>query len=337
MIEPAANDPAQAATPDAEASPRRVQSWLLSAVFHLIVFLVLGLTLRLAPRQGAMAERTADVGIVLKHQDGQSEYYEGETDGSQQTQATGVAAPSAGVEQLFSDTPPLDPSDALPAPTGIIGPSALAGGGPGHAGGALVGGGGPPRISGGMARARVYGTEGEGHKFVYVFDRSASMGGSGRNALSAAKAELLKSLESLDTTHQFQIIFYNDTPVQFNPAGRKGKLAFANEQTKRLAANFVNSIIAAGTTRHTEALTAAIRLQPDVIFFLTDADVPRLSNADLTRIADLSAGITINTIEFGLGPESGQDNFLKKLARLCGGQYYYVDVFRLLSEQKNTR
>jgi len=140
----------------------------------------------------------------------------------------------------------------------------------------------------------VFGIPGEGYKFVYVFDRSGSMGGSGRSALSAAKAELLASLESLEKTHQFQIIFYNDRPTKFNPTGNPDRLVFATERNKALARRFVASITAEGGTRHEEALIAAIKLQPDVIFFLTDADEPKLWPDQLARIHRMAAGITIH-------------------------------------------
>ena len=79
---------------------------------------------------------------------------------------------------------------------------------------------------GGKARIGMFGLWGEGYKFVYVFDRSGSMGGDGSASLKAVKAELLASLKNLDTVHQFQIIFYNHRPVLFNPSGTPGKLAF---------------------------------------------------------------------------------------------------------------
>jgi hypothetical protein len=307
----------------------QVPSWLLSMGFHLILFILLAFMLQIAPRQGAMAERTADVGIVLKHQQGKTEYFEGPDDVGQAVPAASVAAAGASLAEMFDDRPPINPSSALPAPMGIIGPSALADGGTGNAGASLDGPAGRPNTYGGKAKASVFGVEGEGYKFVYVFDRSASMGGSGRNALSAAKAELIRSLESLGTTHQFQIIFYNETPTVFNPSGRPGRLAFADEQTKRRAEAFVSQIIADGTTRHEEALLKAISLQPDVIFFLTDADEPRLSAGQLYDIQRRAAGITISAIEFGLGPKASRGNFLEKLAQQNGGQYAYVDITRL--------
>jgi hypothetical protein len=316
-----------------ESPPRRTvwPSWAASLLLHLGIFAVLAIVLRAAPRQGAVEERTADVGIALKQQEGDREYF---ISGDEASEAA-AEAPTAGttgptLDELLSDQPPVDPTKALPAPTGVIGPAALEGGGVSSAAGATAGSGRGKGDFGGKARVEVFGVEGQGHKFVYVFDRSGSMGGSGRNALTAAKAELIGSLESLDRVHQFQVIFYNERPWVFNPSGKPGKLAFATEQNKRLAEKFVGSITADGATRHEDALLAALRMQPDVIFFLTDADEPKLSAAELYRIGRLAGGVTINTIEFGFGPQTDPNNFLVRLARQNGGRHAYVDISKLV-------
>jgi hypothetical protein len=204
------------------------------------------------------------------------------------------------------------------------------------AGAMLRGDGGGSTPTKGAARTSVFGIEGEGFKFVYVFDRSGSMGGTGRNALNASKAELLASLESLGSTHQFQIIFYNEQPTMFPLAGQQGRLVFGEEANKSAAYRFVQSITADGATDHELALRAALRMNPDVIFFLTDADEPSLSPAQLERISRTNAGRSvINSIEFGLGPWLGQDNFLVELARRNGGQHSYVDISRMRREESN--
>jgi hypothetical protein len=172
----------------------------------------------------------------------------------------------------------------------------------------------------------LFGLTGEGNSFVYVLDRSGSMGGSGRVALAAAKVELVASLESLDRAQRFQIIFYNQTPVIFNPTARPGSLAFATDANKENARRFVGSISADGGTRHEDALKLAIRLRPDVIFFLTDAGQPQLKPQQLEQIRGWAAGIKINVIEFGQGPKPDGDNFLTALARQNDGQYTYVDI-----------
>jgi hypothetical protein len=187
----------------------------------------------------------------------------------------------------------------------------------------------PAPAEGGKARASFFGVVGEGYKFVYVLDRSGSMGSSRSSPLRAVKAELLESLKSLDTVHQFQIVFYNEHPALFNPSGTPGRLAFATDENKRRAARFLESISADGGTAHEDALRLAIRLQPDVIFFLTDGDDPKLSPRQLEKIRRLAAGIVINAIEFGPGPKPAGASFLAQLARQNGGGYAYVNVSRL--------
>ena len=109
-------------------------------------------------------------------------------------------------------------------------------------------------------------------------------------------------------------------------------MVFADEDGKRLATDFVGRITASGGTRHMEALTLALNLRPDVIFFLTDADEPQLSPDELAKLRRLNHGTSINAIEFGAGSPSGAANFLKRLARENGGNYGYVDVTRLPRE-----
>ncbi len=169
---------------------------------------------------------------------------------------------------------------------------------------------------------------GEGYKFVYVFDRSGSMGGPRQSSLRAVKAELLESLKNLDTVHQFQIIYYNEHAKLFNPSGMPGHLAFASDQNKEQAARFVESIQADGGTDHEEALRLAIKLKPDVIFFLTDGDDPKLTAGQLEKIRYLAAGITINTIQFAPGPKPAEPSFLEELAHQNAGSYVYVDQLK---------
>ena len=74
-------------------------------------------------------------------------------------------------------------------------------------------------------------------------------------------------------------------------------------------------------------------MQPDVIFFLTDADDP-MPASELQEIAELNerAGAMISTIEFGRGAvEAERRTFSPSSARITGGQYGYVDTETLRS------
>ena len=160
----------------------------------------------------------------------------------------------------------------------------------------------------GKGRTSMFGVEGVGYKFVYVIDRSGSMGGDGNAALKAAKAELLASIKKLESTHSFQIVFYNDTPTMFNPAGN-GLAVFATDRNKDLAERFLDSISAQGGTEHEAALRMALKLKPDVIFWLTDADRPEARRRPDRAAQPPRRGHVINTIEFGSGPQKGKGKF----------------------------
>jgi hypothetical protein len=177
---------------------------------------------------------------------------------------------------------------------------------------------------------QVFGVTGRGSRFVYVFDRSASMAGYEGRPIAAAKRELIASLQSLGKVHQFQIIFYNERPHLLNAHGANGpQMLFGNEQDKRLAEDFIRGVTPDGSTAHLQALQLALQMNPDVIFFLTDADEPRMTAGELAQVARWNKGATINAIEFGSGPAAGRDNFLRRIAEQSGGQHRYIDVTRL--------
>jgi hypothetical protein len=222
---------------------------------------------------------------------------------------------------------PLDLSDALP------GAEPLTAGGLADSildATQLTGDGAPRR--GGLdsgTSTEVFGITGIGNKFVYVFDRSGSMDGYGGRPLRAAKLELTESLNDLDKVHQFQIIFYNDKPKIFQRRPGRAELVWGDEEGKERAREFVTSIKADGGTHHLDALKLALGMRPDVIFFLTDADEPRLTAAELANIQRWNYGTMIHAIEFGYGPRGAGENFLMRLARQNGGQHAYVDISRL--------
>ncbi len=303
------------------ARERVLPAWSVSVVLHVGLVLLLGFTLQGAPR-GAGEEPGRTAGIVLKRLSAEGELYEGETlDRSQLSTATGASDSLAALPDASAVS---DPTAALPERVNIgAGPQASQR--VGDAGAATQGGGhGHGPLTGGKARVKVFGVEGEGTKFV--FDRSVSMAGS---PLRTAKAELISSLAALESVHQFQIIFFNHQLRTFDLTGGQRRIAFATEQNKRLAVNFVGGMTADGGTDRLSALRLAVGMQPDAIFFLTDVDDP-MTAGDLDLIRRLNrAGASINTIEFGYGPSSSSVNFLIRLARQTGGKYVYVDTSRL--------
>lgn len=181
----------------------------------------------------------------------------------------------------------------------------------------------PP--SPGEGRVGIFGLEADGDRFVYVFDRSASMGEPAGRPLAEAKRELLASIESLGDSRQFHVIFYNERPLVFAPAGERGRPVFADEEHVRQVRRFVDSIAADGGTRHHEAIAAAIRLAPDAIFVLTDADDrDDLTEDELRRLSRSLGRSRCMVVQFG-GGEGRRSPRLARLATESGGTYKVVD------------
>lgn len=174
----------------------------------------------------------------------------------------------------------------------------------------------PPRSPG--APTGIFGLEARGNRFVYVFDRSASMGEPAGRPLAAAKAELLASLEDLGDGQQFHIVFYNERPAVFAPAASRGRPIFASDENRAEARRFVEGITAAGGTRHYEAIAAALKLAPDVVFVLTDGTEEDDLAADELGWLTRAAGATrIMVVQFGAA--GGRSPRLARLAEATGG------------------
>jgi hypothetical protein len=180
---------------------------------------------------------------------------------------------------------------------------------------------------GGAVTTEVFGVKGTGSRFVYVFDRSASMEDMGGKPLRAAKRQLLESMDSLGEIQQFSIIFYNFDTEMFRGDRGAASLAFAKDKTKERARRFVSGIRGEGGTDHVSALKLALSLGPDVIFLLTDAE-GGFTSRDLIEISGWNkSGAVINAIQFGNGPRSQSgDSSLVAVARESRGQYIYKDV-----------
>jgi len=189
----------------------------------------------------------------------------------------------------------------------------------------LAGGVAAEEASLGSVRTGIFGLEAQGRRFVYVFDRSASMGEPAGRPLEAAKDELLRSVESLEEVQQFYILFYNDRQLLFSPSGLRGRLVFATEQNRQAARRFVEAVRADGGTRHAEAIAAAFRLQPDVVFLLTDAEVKDDLTADeLKRLLRQSGSARCMIVQFGQAGAASPR--LAELAAATGGRYTLLDV-----------
>lgn len=315
---------------DWQPPKRAMPAWLLSLVVHACTVLVLTMTVRTvsqgigdeAPRPGTivLADRSADQTDYLDGSQGGAASQQAESD-DQAVNPVADSLPSTDME--FADLESLLPSTS----------ESLDGGGAASglpAAGGLTEGSAAARVGRGPeGTTSVFGAEAKGQKFVYVFDRSGSMNGYGGRPLAAAKLELINSLRDLNETQQFSVIFYNEHPHILSSGDGRPKLVFADKQGVELAERDIRGIIAFGGTQHLDPLLLALDMQPDVIFFLTDADYPQLFPSELEQIRRRNRSATIHAIEFGAGPFHGQTNFLTRLASQNDGKHVYVDVTKL--------
>ncbi|WP_250846958.1 vWA domain-containing protein [Aquisphaera insulae] len=229
-------------------------------------------------------------------------------------------AADAILNEILPDRSPRDLERALPGPqtTGIgLIPGSGSGGGGGSGGGS---GGGEGREVG--PGTEFFGARDNAHSFVYVIDCSGSM--VAQDSLGVAKRELMNSLNPLPPDARFAAIFYNlKVRILADPSGQQGMMPATAANKARVEAQ-LRSVGPDGGTDHMLALRTALGLKPEVVFFLTDADM--MSNSEVDKILPLAAGVRIQAVEFGRGSDLGTGTPLRRLATTTGGTYRYIDV-----------
>ncbi len=295
--------------------------WLGSLVLHLAVLIVLALVMTGAPSDRGpllwtmLSGETLDPGGSAAVADFKS--------------AAGSASSAAEVFTPQFDlvgARTVDPWNLQPNPlAGLEGLEDLNLAGGGRTGSGMGTGQGSGR---GAGQASLFGIRSAGRKFIYVVDRSASM--RDRNLLDLAKKEVAESLNKLRPDCKFQVIFYNEEPLLFNPHRGPDRFITATKGNIYQVRRFLDTIHAFDGTNHQQALLRAIRMRPDVIFLWTDAQEPALEPPELQRIHAEANGIVINAIEVGFGPQADPENFLVQLARQNRGQHTYLDIDKLM-------
>lgn len=329
----------------AAAEPQRMwPSWLMSLLLHGLVFggLVWGFDRHGVP-EGSGAE-FRDVGLFDKGDlpgDSSADSPSPDSAASRNAAESGAAGTSSAEPLLSGSVPDAGPAVSLQLPVATtIGsgvplttgrPNAAAGAagqphpGSGRGNGTVrgaPGGGSGPRF-GKSDGTSFFQVSAQGEHFFYVVDCSGSM--DENNAIGVARAELMASIERLDSIKRFQVLFYDsDLHPMLNG---KQDVFFATDINRTFARQFINSQQPRSGTMHRPALMTALRSAPDVIFFLTDGDTPELTARDLQDLLGTNRNNSqIHVIQFGKGAKLGGTNWLEQLAKDHRGTYRYRDV-----------
>lgn len=301
---------------------KSLPAWLLSLLLHfsLIAGLIFFLT-QIPNGSGEVENRTG--GIVLVDVQTETTEYLSEGDIAQNSNpapASDTSPPSVDLENR-PELPGLEVTTGESSGAGDLLANKLP-----SADSLIIG----PAVKGqigGKMTVEVFGIPGTGSRFVYLIDRSKSMEGYNFRPMLSARQELWKSINSLNASNQFQIIFYNNDVDIFR---RKLSLHAASDANKETAKQFIESIRPDGGTDHLSALKTAFKLGPDVIFFLTDAEggftadeIFEISRRNYSRAI-------INTIEFG--ERRSNDRSLEAIARNSGGKYIFKNINTLRVE-----
>ena len=170
----------------------------------------------------------------------------------------------------------------------------------------------------------VFGSGGmTGRSFVFVIDRSFSMGNQGLGVIDEAKKQLTTAINQLEPHHTFQIVGYHETTHTM----LNRRLLPATEANKQAVPGHISSMSAFGATNHENGMIAAVAFKPDVIVLMTDGGYPELNGGQLRLIKQLApSGCEIHCIQFGIGSLQKSTNFMKQLAQQNDGSFRYIDV-----------
>lgn len=216
---------------------------------------------------------------------------------------------------------PLSPKPYVFSPTRLPDPKPGIGQSEKGVGIPIIGIGGGPRgggtlfPDGGSGRETIFLPDAiEGAtRIVYVVDRSGSM----TDSIDFVKMELKRSIGELTPEHAFHIIFYSSGPPMEMPTRR---LVDATERNKRLAFEFIDTVITRDQTDPSEALRRAFEVRPEVIHFLTDGEFDR-GIVGLVRQLNAGGRVRVHTIGFLY---DGNRLVLEQIAAENGGRYTFV-------------
>ena len=175
--------------------------------------------------------------------------------------------------------------------------------------------------------AKFFGVESSGNRFVFVIDCSGSMGGS---RWYRAVKELNEAISNLEPSQEFLVLLYNSgMSVMMNESIVEANLVVANQDNKLRSKRWLRKQRPNGGTYPSQAMFAALILDPDAIFLLSDGELQdntvsllRVWNVDREDSYGAHSKIPIHTIS--LGPPGGGQRMMKRIAEDNDGEFTWA-------------
>jgi hypothetical protein len=172
-------------------------------------------------------------------------------------------------------------------------------------------------IGGDKQETVFFGLQQRADTVVFVVDMSGSM--LDEHRFNRAVVELVRALGGLAPTQKFFVFFFNATTHPMLDMG-SAQLLPATPDNQMKVVKWIKKLEPDADTNPEDALERALKLQPQVIYFLTDGEIPP-TTPDTVKKLNHAHKTVIHTIAFGT--EEGAD-MLKAIARNNGGKYQFV-------------
>jgi von Willebrand factor type A domain len=273
----------------------------VSVLFHLLMLLVLAALL--IPVRKVGGGTSIDGGIGAE-----------QGNGGDLLDSVTIGSPDAGTAHDLEKT--LTPAvDGVPAIEGAM--AAGSGTGSGSGKGTFDAIASLGAAGGGTGKGvGFFGTRARADTVVFVVDMSGSMEG---HRFSRAVDELIRSLNLLQPSQKFFIFFYNGVTYPMFQQ-RNPKLLPATSGNRAKAAKWIKGFQPEGDTAPEDAIERALKMKPQVIYFLTDGEIPNTTRSTAQRF-NKEHHTVIHTIAFEY--EGGAEQ-LRGIAVDNRGKYRFV-------------
>jgi hypothetical protein len=168
-----------------------------------------------------------------------------------------------------------------------------------------------------------FGTRARADSVIFIVDMSGSMEG---HRFDRAVEELIRSLNLLQPTQKFFIFFYNGVTFPMEVDGvshrsqRSAKLVPATSTYRAKAIKWIKAFHPEGDTAPEDAIERALKMKPQVVYFLTDGEIPNTTRSTAQRF-NTEHKTVIHTIAFEY--EGGAEQ-LRGIAADSKGKYRFV-------------